>query len=251
MRCCSCVFEVWRHAHHIHRPNGIALVFHTSTLKAGSRGLFRKFRRLILPRRPKKPAGPVDVTRPRMTERELDQYTALLAGARTVIEYGTGGSTLLALGAGVSRLISVETDLGWIGMLREVPAIAEAERQGRLTFVHVDIGRVGKWGKPVDSSGAARYAAFAAAPWSHCGVPDVVFVDGRFRVACALEAVLRSDGNTKIAFHDFWKRSQYHVVLPFVDCIDRVDTLAVFKRPTPFNESAARQLLERYRTHQD
>lgn len=232
-------------------PNGITRVFDTSTLRASSRGLFRKFRRLIVPRRQKKPAGPVDVTRPRMTDRELDVYTGLLAGARTVVEYGTGGSTLLALGAGVPRLVSVESDLGWIGMLREVPAIAEAERQGRLTFVHVDIGRVGKWGKPVDGSGAARYAAYASAPWSHCEVPDVVFVDGRFRVACALEAILRSDGNTKIAFHDFWKRPQYHVVLPFVDCIDRVDSLAVFKRLTSFNENAARQLLERYRTNQD
>lgn len=62
---------------------------------------------------------------------------------------------------------------------------------------------------------------------------------------------MRSDGNTQIAFHDFWKRSQYHVVLPFVDCVDRVDSLAVFKRPTAFNEGAARQLLERYRTQQD
>lgn len=204
-----------------------------------------------MPRRPKQPAGPVDVTRPRMTDQELDLYKSLLAGAGSVIEYGTGGSTLLALGAGVSRLVSVETDLGWIGKLREIPAIAEAERQGRLTFVHVDIGRVGKWGKPIDSSGAARYSTYASAPWSHCQVPDVVFVDGRFRVACALETVLQSTGDTKIAFHDFWKRPQYHVVLPFVDCIHRVDSLAVFKRLTPFNESAVEQLLERYRTVQD
>ena len=226
-------------------------MFHTSTLKASSRELFRKFRRLIVPRRAKKPAGPVDLTRPRMTDRELALYTALLAGARTVVEYGTGGSTLLALGAGVPRLVSVESDLGWIGMLRAVPAIAEAEHQGRLTFVHVDIGQVGKWGKPVDSSGAARYGAYASAPWSHCDAPDVVFVDGRFRVACALEAVLRSDGRTTIAFHDFWKRAQYHVVFPFVDCIDRVDSLAVFRRQTSIDEGAARQLLERYRTVHD
>jgi hypothetical protein len=157
----------------------------------------------------------------------------------------------LALGAGVSRLVSVESDLGWIGKLREIPAIDEAERQGRLTFVHVDIGQVGKWGRPVDGSGAARYAAYASAPWARCDAPDVVLVDGRFRVACALEASLQRVGQAKIAFHDFWKRPQYHVVLPLLDCIDRVDSLAVFQRPAPFNESAARQLLERYRTVQD
>lgn len=168
------------HEHQIHGANGVTHVFYASTLRASSRGLFRKFRRLIVPRRAKKPAGPVDVTRPRMTERELDLYTALLAGARTVVEYGTGGSTLVALGAGVPRLVSVESDAGWIGMLREMPAIAEAERQGRLTFVHVDIGQVGKWGKPVDSSGAARYAAYASAPWSHCDAPDVVLSTGAF-----------------------------------------------------------------------
>lgn len=231
--------------------NGIWRVFRISTLKASGRAHFRKFKRLIVPRRPKPPAGPVDVTRPRMTDQELDLYKSLLAGAGSVIEYGTGGSTLLALGAGVSRLISVESDLGWIGKLREIPAIAEAERQGRITFVHVDIGQVGKWGKPIDSSGAARYATYASAPWKHCREPDVVLVDGRFRVACALETVLQSAGDTKIAFHDFWKRPQYHVVLPFVDCIHRVDTLAVFKRLTPFNASAATQLLERYRTALD
>jgi hypothetical protein len=224
-------------------------VIHPSTLKARSRGLYRQLRHLIVPRRAKpQPAGPPDVTRPRMTAAELALYSGVLAGARTVVEYGTGGSTLLALGAGVSRLISVETDLGWIGKLREVAEIAEAERRERVTFVHVDIGPVGKWGKPTDRSGAARYATYAPAPWQHCRAADVVFIDGRFRVASALETLLRSGSETRIAFHDFWKRPQYHVVLPLVDCVDRADTLAIFRRSSAFEETAARQLLDRYRT---
>lgn len=231
------------------RVHGKRRVFHPSTLRARSRGFFRQLRHLIVPRRPKQqPAGPFDVTRVRMTEPELALYAGVLAGARTVVEYGTGGSTLLALGAGVSRLVSVETDLKWIGMLREVVEIAEAERQQRVTFVYVDIGPVGKWGKPTDSSGAARYATYAPAPWQHCRAADVVFIDGRFRLASAIETLLRSGADTRIAFHDFWKRPQYHVVLPLVDCIDRADTLAVFRRSKAFNETAARQLLDRYRT---
>ena len=44
---------------------------------------FRKLKRLIVPRRPKQPAGPVDVTQPRMTDQELGLYKSLLAGAGT------------------------------------------------------------------------------------------------------------------------------------------------------------------------
>jgi hypothetical protein len=38
--------------------------------------------------------------------------------------------------------------------------------------------------------------------------------------------------------HDFWNRVKYHRVLPFVEELARVDTLAVFRRPSSLNLEA-------------
>jgi hypothetical protein len=59
--------------------------------------------------------------------------------------------------------------------------------------------------------------------------PDLVLIDGRFRVSCFLQAILRLSVATKYAFHDFWSRPYYHVVLQFANVVTRVDDLAVFQ----------------------
>ena len=50
---------------------------------------------------------------------------------------------------------------------------------------------------------------------------DVVFVDGRFRVACICAALLYTAPGTIIMVHD-WIRSRYHVVLEHAEVIDVV-----------------------------
>ena len=60
--------------------------------------------------------------------------------------------------------------------------------------------------------------------------PDLILVDGRFRVAAALESLPRMRSDAKLVVHDFWNCEQYQVILPFFECVDRTDTLAVFRR---------------------
>lgn len=95
-----------------------------------------------------------------------------------------------------------------------------------------DIGPVGNWGIPIDESKRDAWPRYHADVWND--VPsdtvDCVFVDGRFRVACVLQALLRVRRDVPIVVHDFWDREHYHAVLPFMMGVSRVDTLMVGRR---------------------
>lgn len=188
---------------------------------------------------------PIALARPAMRPREIAMLTGLLGAARRVVEFGAGGSTALALKMGVERLVSVESDAAWIGRLLADDAAARAARDGRLSLLHADIGAVGFMGRPAGDSPRETWPEYARLPWMHTGEtpPDLVFVDGRFRVACILETALRVERKTIIAVHDFWNRPAYHGVLPFLDEIDRCETLGVFRLKPDMDREAARSLL--------
>jgi hypothetical protein len=73
--------------------------------------------------------------------------------------------------------------------------------------------------------------------------PDLVLIDGRFRVACALTVLLNSD-KPYVIIHDFNNRSQYHCILIFYDVIESVDTLVVLKKKEVYDKDLAKSLLE-------
>ncbi|BDG73313.1 hypothetical protein [Roseomonas fluvialis] len=144
---------------------------------------------------------------------EVRLYRAqLVPPPRCYLEWGLGGSTAEALRAGAGLVVSVEGDGAWIAAARDDAAVAAAEATGRLRLVHADIGPTGKWGMPVDRGTRARWPGYAAAPWPVLDAagawPDLVLVDGRFRVACCLsmarECLARPDRPPpRLMLHDF------------------------------------------------
>jgi hypothetical protein len=167
--------------------------------------------------------------RPHMSSAEIHCYERLLDHSEIVVEYGLGGSTLLALERpGIKKLISVDSDPRWVDKICHQPAVASAVSNGTAKILHVDIGTVGNWGKPINKKKIDLWPKYPATPWEHVDRADLVFVDGRFRVACILESALLAQPHTKIAVHDFWNRPKYHAVLPFLEVEQRCDTLGVF-----------------------
>lgn len=78
--------------------------------------------------------------------------------------------------------------------------------------------------------------------------PDVVLVDGRFRVACALTALLNLKPDAIIMIHDFWTRPNYHVILPFVRILERSsDTAVAFQAAPGFDRVKAEEHLQFFR----
>jgi hypothetical protein len=181
-----------------------------------------------------------------MSEAELALYGSLLKGADSVVEFGAGGSTLYALNCGVRRMVSVESDPAWISRLRSGADIIAAEKEGRLTLIHVDVGKVTRYGAPDDASMCSRWPDYPLAPWDACSRPDVVLVDGRFRVACIAQAVLHCRRTARIAVHDFWRRPNYHEALQVLEWLSSVESLGVFK-PRAWSSRKARDLFQRYK----
>ena len=194
-------------------------------------------------RRNQRPNMPVH-----MAPEERDCYEHLLTLSETVVEYGVGGSTLMALKQrGLKKLISVDSDPRWIDNISQVPEVASAISDGTANILYADIGEVGRWGKPVGKEKIEQWFRYPATPWEHIDRADLVFVDGRFRVACIIEAVLRAQPRTIIAVHDFWDRPQYHATLQFLEWRQSCGTLGVFRARADIDRESAMALLEKAR----
>ena len=100
-----------------------------------------------------------------------------LRGARCYLEYGSGGSTMLAVASGVAALVSVESDRLWLEAVR-------ARLAGRLRpdhhLCHADIGPTARFGAPAAERHWRRFPAYALDAWALCrdrGLePDLVLI---------------------------------------------------------------------------
>lgn len=143
---------------------------------------------------------------------EAELVRADYAAAGVILEYGSGGSTVMAAEMPGKRVTSVESDPDWAQMMRDWFAANPPASPVRV--VHADIGPTKEWGHPRTHHGWRRYAAYPLGAWEDPGTgqPDVVLVDGRFRVGCALATAFRTTGPLVLLFDDYTERDQYHEV---------------------------------------
>lgn len=168
---------------------------------------------------------------PAMKPKELSLYKEYLAKARRYVESGCGGTTMLAIDSGVEKIDVIETDIAWIEKLKQHPKVNEAVANGRVTFHHAEIGEVIQWGIPKDRSHLSNWPFFSLGFWNHVDGPaDFVLIDGRFRVAACIAAMIMCEPETPIMLHDFIGREHFLPILDLVETIDQVDTALVFHR---------------------
>lgn len=183
---------------------------------------------------------------PHMSATEQSVYRSALQKSRRIIEFGTGGSTFMALASSsVQSITSIESDVSWILKLRQEQKVIEAESSGRLSLHWSDVGPVGNWGHPSDERYRIKWPSYSMIYWQPWDPFDLALIDGRFRVACALQAAL--NGCPVIVFHDFWNRPQYHGVLAVLDPIERADTLAVLVPKAKFDQTMAQSIYENFK----
>jgi hypothetical protein len=144
-----------------------------------------------------------------LPEAEADFLRDAYGRATTILEYGSGGSTVLAAELG-KPVVSVESDKAWADRL----AAHLAGLSDQAAVHHVDIGPTKSWGRPRDTSGATRYHLYALSVWDRedLGDPDLVLIDGRFRAACLAAVMLRATRPTTVLFDDYADRPYYHDV---------------------------------------
>lgn len=165
-----------------------------------------------------------------------------LKAASCYLEYGTGGSTLLALRLGVPRVYSVESDRPFAERVQR--AAAQARRPGTgfwLMLAHV--GETAEWGRPANTQACRQWPGYPLQIWHEIEkrghAPDLILVDGRFRVACFLACLLKAGPGTLIIFDDYMDRAQdYHVVERHLAPALTIDRCAVFSVPEAVDAAA-------------
>lgn len=171
----------------------------------------------------------------------------LMRESSSYFEFGAGGSTAWAVQTpGIRKIQSVESNHDWVAKLRQRHDVHLAEQQHRLSFAPIDLGPVKELGIPVrqDWASKQKWHTYSdailldkAAHW------DLVLVDGRFRLACALKALqhIKDPATTKILIHDYTFRTEYHPVERFADVVETAQTLVVLRKKAGVDEHALAQ----------
>jgi hypothetical protein len=171
-----------------------------------------------------------EVKRPELTfpERVADLVRGVYSDASVILEYGSGGSTVLAAELG-KEVFSVESDANWAKGLSEF--LAANNLAQKVMVYHVDVGPTGPWGKPVDNSRWQSFWQYPLSIWSHPNFqqPDVVLVDGRFRTACLLASVFMTEKPITILVDDYGHRDRYRVIEKIIEPVNIVHRMGVFK----------------------
>lgn len=160
--------------------------------------------------------GAATTSRPELTM--PDAEAALLreaySQADVILEYGSGGSTVMAGDMSGKRVFSVESDKDWALMMRGWFAENPPASGTAVDVIWSDIGPTREWGYPSDHDQYLRYARYPLQVWDlpEFVQPDVVLVDGRFRVGCALATALRTAKPVRLLMDDYKRRTQYHKV---------------------------------------
>jgi len=181
---------------------------------------------------------------PRMSQNETVLFLNFLKSSESYVEFGAGGSTVAASKYVRNSILTVDSSAEWIDKVRN--ACADALVRPQLHFI--DIGPTGEWGFPKDKTAEQKWPTYHDKIWAEDGShgADLYMIDGRFRVACFAQAVLRCRNNSIICFHDFASRPQYHRVHQLAREIVAVEDISFFV-PKSDSMEAAKALLEEYR----
>jgi len=185
-----------------------------------------------------------------MTDGELALFAAFVSCSSRYLEFGSGGSTYLAAQSTKEWIISVESSPEWVEKVTQNCA----GLNGAIKIVHADIGPVKEFGHPIDAAQKSNWPTYHEAVWNEPNADnaDFCFVDGRFRVACFLQVLLRAKRpDIVIAIHDFSTRPHYHIILPFVRAIAVVERLSIFVPRPGFDRHTAEIVLNNNRFRPD
>lgn len=181
------------------------------------------------------------ISRPKLTlpEAEAAHLRAVYAAADVILEYGSGGSTVMAAEMPGKTVFSVESDKDWALMMRSWFVANPPAPGSDVDIVWADIGDTREWGHPKTHKHWDRYARYPLEVWvlEEFRQPDVVLVDGRFRAGCAMAAAFRTTRPVVVLVDDYKPRRKYHAIEEFLGApkrlIGRMAEFEVTPMPVP------------------
>ena len=153
-------------------------------------------------------------------------FKDLIKSAEVYFEYGCGKSTEYAFRHTSASIFAVDTSHDWVNKINGIKSEGNSER---LNINWIDVGDIGNWGSPTTFSLRQNFKTYAELLWLTKNIPDLVLIDGRFRVFCFLTSIKFAPIGTKILFDDYTNRPYYHVVEEFSKKLDTCGRQALFE----------------------
>lgn len=153
-------------------------------------------------------------------------FKELIKNTEIYFEYGCGKSTEFVYKNAKAVIHAVDTSRDWINKL--TGSINDSASQ-RVNLHWIDVGKVGEWGYPTSFERRENFKVYAEFMWLKQISPDLILIDGRFRVFCFLTSVNLAPIGTKILFDDYAQRPFYHVVEEFCEKIETCGRQALFE----------------------
>lgn len=171
----------------------------------------------------------------RVPPAEVDWLRQIYGSAQVILEYGSGGSTVLAAELPGLAIFSVESDAAAADRLEAWfdahPPLAD------VTIHRAPIGPTRAQGVPETDQGWRTYHRYPLSIWDRLDFrhPDTVLIDGRFRPACLLAVLYRTSRPVTVLFDDYTSRDVYLEVEKFVVPAEIRGRMARFEiSPQPF-----------------
>lgn len=194
---------------------------------------------------------------PHLDPETLAYFRNALAGQKSYMEFGSGGSTVLAAELGVPT-ISVDSDRFFAAAVRaKIPARSE------VNLIDANIGVTTAWGVPLPSrpnlSRVRRWRRYIDLPFEALAnsarpFPGLVLIDGRFRRACALRTAREATGaaaHCTLLFDDYFReeRTSYREVEAYLGSPRRIGRSAIFEiaPDLTIRETAIDEAMQDYR----
>lgn len=174
-----------------------------------------------------------------LTENELFVLQKFAKRSKTYFEWGSGGSTLL-VAVLANRAYSVENDFKFYSDMISKESLRLWIEAGVLDYRHIDLGETSMWAYPknknVDSTPYVNAIAILQEP------ADLIFVDGRYRVACALKGWEYLSTSGVLMIHDA-QRVGYDILHNYFQEIGRTERIIAYM-PKTLNTSMSSNRLE-------
>ena len=182
--------------------------------------------------------------RPALFDGDDALFKKIVPEAKVYAEYGCGFSTMWVASNTQCRILGVDSTKHWLDKVRQGCA-----RTDLVTLHHADVGTTGDWGRPVNYDKRDNFSDYTDWVWKQDAAPDVVLIDGRFRICCFLTSLLFAREGTRILFDDYTDREHYHFIELFLKPVQTCGRQVLFVVPakSALDEQKIKTAIQQFR----
>jgi hypothetical protein len=178
---------------------------------------------------------------PELFEGEGERFKELIQGVSIFGEYGCGYSTVWVYENTQCKILSVDSSREWVDK-----TLTAVNHDPRVDCRWVDLGELRRWGRPKSYERRENFPAYINSIWERGEQPQMILVDGRFRVSCFLKSLLQAEAGCIIVFDDYVDRSHYHIVEEFVPIKEICGRQAYFEVPQSLDREAINEISHKF-----